>query len=185
MDNLSFALIALGLAMDVFAVSLGIGSAGQARTPRPVFRLSFHFGLFQALMTLVGWGAGYEISRVIAGIDHWLAMAFLTIVGIRMIRSGVNPREQTRSDDPTRGMSLVMLSLATSIDAAAVGLSLALLEVDILRSALVIGLVSAALGLAGSLLGGRLAKTFGKRMEILGGILLIGIGLRVLLAHLT
>jgi putative Mn2+ efflux pump MntP len=178
-------LIALGLAMDCFAVSLGVGTAGTATGPRPTFRLFFHFGLFQGGMTLLGWLAGKTVVTYIATVDHWVAFALLAFVGVRMIRGGLQKaREEPTIPDPSRGLTLVMLSVATSIDALAVGLSLALLDVNVFWSALVIGGVSAALSLVGLLLGNQLGLRFGKSMEVLGGIILVGIGLRVVIIHL-
>ena len=178
-------LIAIGLAMDCFAVSLGVGTAGTATGPRPTFRLFFHFGLFQGGMTLLGWLAGKTVVTYIAGVDHWVAFGLLAFVGVRMIRGGLRKTgDEPAIPDPSRGLTLVMLSVATSIDALAVGLSLALLEVNVFWSALLIGGVSAMLSLAGLLLGNQLGLRFGKSMEILGGIILIGIGLRVVITHL-
>lgn len=178
-------LIAIGLAMDCFAVSLGVGTAGTASGPRPTFRLFFHFGLFQAGMTLLGWLAGKTIVSYIAGVDHWAAFALLLFVGVRMLRGGLRREGETPSiPDPSRGMTLVMLSIATSIDALAVGLSLALLSVNVYWAALMIGGVSAVLSLLGLQLGNQLGMRFGKSMEVVGGIILVGIGLRVLLTHL-
>ena len=178
-------LVAIGLAMDCFAVSLGVGTAGTAIGMRPTFRLFFHFGLFQAGMTLLGWLAGRTVVGYIAGVDHWVAFGLLLFVGIRMVRGGMRKGDEAPAiADPSRGMTLVMLSVATSIDALAVGLSLALLSVNVFWSALLIGLVSAALSLVGLLLGNQLGLRFGKSMEILGGVILIGIGLRVLITHL-
>ncbi len=178
-------LIAIGLAMDCFAVSLGVGTAGTAVGLRPTFRLFFHFGIFQAGMTLLGWLAGKTIVGYIASIDHWVAFGLLLFVGGRMIRSGLRKEgEAPAIPDPSRGLTLVMLSVATSIDALAVGLSLALLAVNVFWAALVIGLVSALLSLLGLLLGNQLGMRFGKSMEIVGGIILIGIGVRVLITHL-
>jgi len=178
-------LIAIGLAMDCFAVSLGVGTAGTATGPRPTFRLFFHFGLFQAGMTLLGWLAGKTVVTYISNIDHWVAFGLLAFVGVRMIRSGLRKEGEVPSiPDPSRGMTLVMLSIATSIDALAVGLSLALLDVNVFWSAVVIGGVSAALSLVGLSLGNRLGQRFGKSMEVIGGVILIGIGLRVLITHL-
>lgn len=177
-------LIAVSMAMDAFAVSLGIGAARQACTPRPIFRLSFHFGLFQFFMPILGWLAGSSVANLIGGIDHWIAMGLLAFVGGRMIRSGLDPGGAPCNNDPSRGGTLVMLSIATSIDAFAIGLSLAMLRVNILYPSLVIGIVTASLSLTGLLIGHRLGETFGKRMEIVGGIVLIGIGLRVLVSHL-
>ena len=178
-------LIAIGLAMDCFAVSLGVGTAGTAVGLRPTFRLFFHFGLFQGGMTLLGWLAGKTIVTFIASVDHWVAFGLLVFVGVRMILGGLRKEgEQPAIPDPSRGMTLVMLSIATSIDALAVGLSLALLEVNVFWSALLIGGVSALLSLVGLLLGNQLGMRFGKSMEVLGGIILIGIGLRVLITHI-
>ena len=177
-------LIAIGLAMDAFAVSLGIGAARSASTVRPAFRIFFHFGLFQAGMTLLGWLVGSSIARLIASFDHWIAFALLAWVGIRMIHSGLKPGEEIHRGDPTRGAILIMLCVATSLDALAVGLSLAMLRVNILSAASVIGIVAAGLSLLGLLIGNGLGKRFGKSMEILGGLILIGIGLRILYTHL-
>lgn len=178
-------LIAVGLAMDCFAVSLGVGTAGTAVGPRPTFRLFFHFGLFQGGMTLLGWLAGKTVVTYIASVDHWVAFGLLAFVGVRMIRGGLRKEgEKPAIPDPSRGMTLVMLSVATSIDALAVGLSLALLEVNVIWAALLIAGVSAILSLVGLQLGNQLGMRFGKSMEVLGGIILIAIGLRVLITHL-
>jgi putative Mn2+ efflux pump MntP len=178
-------LIAIGLAMDCFAVSLGVGTAGTAVGVRPIFRLFFHFGLFQAGMTILGWLAGKTVATYISGLDHWVAFGLLMFVGVRMIRGGLQKTNEGPSiPDPSRGFTLVMLSVATSIDALAVGLSLALLSVNVFWAALLIGIVSAGFSLAGLLLGNQLGMRFGKSMEVLGGLILVGIGLRVLITHL-
>jgi putative Mn2+ efflux pump MntP len=175
--------VALGLAMDAFAVSLGAGATRFVNGPRPVFRLSFHFGLFQALMPVLGWIGGTLIAGYISGWDHWIAFALLAFVGVRMIRSGADKDGECYEVDPSRGSTLIMLSVATSIDAFAVGLSLAMLSINILYPAVVIGVVAAALSAAGLALGHRLGCRFGKSMEIVGGFILIIIGLRVVLSH--
>ncbi len=181
----SIFLIAIGLAMDCFAVSLGVGTAGTAVGLRPTFRLFFHFGLFQGGMTLMGWLAGKTVVGYIASVDHWVAFGLLAFVGVRMIRGGLQKAgDEPAIPDPSRGLTLVMLSIATSIDALAVGLSLAFLEVNVLWSALLIGGVSAVLSLLGLSLGNQLGLRFGKSMEILGGLILIAIGLRVVITHL-
>lgn len=178
-------LIAIGLAMDCFAVSLGVGTAGTATGLRPTFRLFFHFGLFQAGMTLLGYLAGKTVVTYISAIDHWVAFGLLVFVGVRMIRGGLRKEgEEPTIPDPSRGLTLVMLSIATSIDALAVGLSLALLDVNVFWSALLIGGVSASLSLVGLNLGNQLGIRFGKTMEVIGGVILIGIGMRVLITHL-
>jgi manganese efflux pump family protein len=149
---------------------------------RPGFRLSFHFGLFQFMMPIVGWAAGTTFVRFIEGYDHWIAFGLLAYVGGKMIKEAFE-KEREIGADPTRKWTLVMLAIATSIDALAVGLSLALLKVPILYPSLIIGVVAAGMTAAGLALGSRLGK-FGKRMELIGGLVLIGIGLRIVIEHL-
>lgn len=185
MSFLEVLLIALGLAMDAFAVCLGAGTTRFVDGPRPVFRLAFHFGLFQALMPVLGWLSGSLVAQYIAAWDHWVAFGLLAFVGGRMVRSGLDPNGECHETDPSRGGTLIMLAIATSIDAFAIGLSLAMLDVNILYPAAVIGIVCAALSVLGLGLGHRLGCAFGKRMEIVGGAILILIGLRVVISHTT
>ncbi len=177
-------LIALGLAMDAFAVALAAGASGRTGGARAVFRLSFHFGLFQFLMPVVGWFGGSIVASRIAKFDHWVAFALLGIIGVRMVKSGLGPPERSRLGDPSRGWSLLLLSVATSIDALAVGFSICMLRVNVWYPAAVIGVVAAAMTLVGTKLGCRLGNRLGQRMEILGGLVLLGIGTRVLIQHL-
>ena len=174
---------AFGLALDAFAVSLGAAAAGFVHGPRAAFRLAFHFGLFQAVMPLIGWLIGIQMAEWVAAFDHWIAFGLLAFVGIRMIRSGCGQADMPASD-PSRGATLVMLSIATSIDAFAVGISLAMIAIRILLPCIIIGLVAAGLSLVGIRLGTIVSTRFGKRMEIIGGVLLLLIGIRILLAHL-
>ncbi len=185
MDIFTLLLIAVGLAMDAFAVSLGVGTSGQANSPRPIFRLSFHMGVFQGLMTFGGWLAGTSVQWLISSFDHWIAMGLLGYVGVNMIRSGIKGDKEECCDDPTRGRTLVMLCTACSIDALAVGLSLAMLRTNILSASLVIAVVALGFSLVGLLAGHRLGLTFGRRMEILGGMILLGIGVRIVITHLS
>ena len=184
MDPISILFIAVGLAMDAFAVSLGAGTLEMSRNPRARFRLSFHFGLFQALMPVLGWLTGATLVNLISQVDHWIAFGLLAYVGGRMIRQGFSHEDEAFVEDPSRGKNLVILSVATSIDAFAVGFSLSMLNVSIITPAVIIGVVTGGLSLLGLLLGERLGKKFGKRMEILGGVILVGIGLRILASHL-
>ena len=177
-------LIALGLAMDCFTVALGIGTNGMKKTTRMVLRLAFHFGLFQGGMTFIGWLAGRQIADLISRFDHWVAFLLLLWVGGKMVKGSFDRDEECKKEETTRGGSLVMLSVATSIDALAVGLSLAIIDGSIVQNSLIIGGVSFILAGAGYLLGDRLGCRFGKRMELLGGLILIGIGVKVLLSHL-
>jgi putative Mn2+ efflux pump MntP len=176
--------IAIGLAMDAFAVSLGAGATAYAHSARARFRLSFHFGLFQGLMPITGWFLGITVAPHIASLDHWVAFALLAIVGVRMFRESFSDGETGFGRDPSRGATLVMLSVATSIDALAVGLSLAMLEVGIWYASATIGIVTGLLSLLAIRLGNRLGRRFGKRMEATGGVILIAIGVRILLQHL-
>jgi manganese efflux pump family protein len=182
MDFLTLFGIALALAMDALAVALAAGLALPVLTGRHLFRLGFHFGLFQALMPVLGWLAGMTVQQWIAAYDHWVAFALLTFIGVKMIREALRgPADDAERLDPTRGLTLVMLSLATSIDALAVGLSLAMLDIDIWIPAAVIGLVCGALTVAGMLLGRRIGTNWGPRVEIAGGLTLIAIGVKILL----
>ncbi len=184
MGFIEIVLIAIGLAMDAFAVSFAAGSLEQVRGRRAAFRLSFHFGLFQFFMPVIGWYAGVTVVSYIEAIDHWVAFGLLAYVGGRMIISGIDKTTRSFRGDPSRGSTLIILSLATSIDALAVGLSLAMIQVSIWYPCVVIGIVTAGLSLVGIQMGDRLGKTFCKRMEVVGGIILVFIGTKILLSHL-
>jgi len=184
MDILTLLGIAVALAMDAFAVALGAGLTLPKLTGRHLFRFGFHFGLFQAMMPVIGWLAGVTVRSYIEDFDHWLAFVLLTLVGGKMLWEALHGEDdKPREGDPTRGLSLVMLSIATSIDALAVGLSLAILGVDIWTPALIIGLVAGALTVCGMLLGRRLGQAWGKGVELCGGLVLIAIGIKILLEH--
>ncbi|HKJ05462.1 MAG TPA: manganese efflux pump MntP family protein [Geopsychrobacteraceae bacterium] len=184
MDFLTLFGIAVALAMDAFAVALATSLSLPRLTGRHLFRFGFHFGLFQALMPIIGWLAGLSIREHIEAVDHWLAFLLLGMVGGKMLWEAFHPDIEERSEkDPTRGWSLVMLSIATSIDALAVGLTLSMLGLSIWTPAIVIGLTAGVLTLIGMVLGRRLGMHWGSRVEILGGFILIGIGLKILLEH--
>jgi len=177
--------VAVGLAMDAFAVSIGAGLTLKTVDARQTLRLAWHFGLFQALMPIIGWLAGLSVERWIAPVDHWIAFGLLAVIGGKMIHEALkDDDEETRRGDPTKGWSLVLLSVATSIDALAVGLSLALLDVSIWWPAVVIGLVAGAFTTVGMQLGKRFGALLGRRMESVGGIVLIAIGVKILVEHL-
>ena len=176
--------IAISMSMDAFAVCLGVGAQERASGPRPIFRLAFHFGLFQFLMPIIGWFAGTTVLRYISAYEQWLAFGLLVFVGIRMILSSFGPNSNEQKNDPSRGWTLVLLAFATSIDALAIGFSLGLVGVMIWYPAVIIGVVTGLISWLGILLGNRLGTKFGKRMEIIGGIILILMGVRIVLAHL-
>jgi len=178
--------VALALAMDAFAVAIVAGLTLSPMTKRHVFRLSFHFGLFQALMPLIGWAAGTAVYKYIADFDHWVAFGLLSLVGGRMILGSFRGDEEARAGrDPTSGWDLVILSVATSIDALAIGLSLAMIGSRILFPALVIGVVAGVITILGMVLGRKIGALWGRRVEAGGGVVLIAIGIRILLQHLV
>jgi putative Mn2+ efflux pump MntP len=186
MGLLTLLAIAVALAMDAFAVAVVAGLSLQPLTRRHVFRLAFHFGLFQALMPVIGWFAGSAVHDRIAEYDHWIALALLGLVGGKMVVGAFRPDDAPASPkDQTSGWTLVMLSVATSIDALAIGLSLAMIGSDIVLPAAVIGVVAAAFTAAGMLLGRRLGGLWGKRVEVVGGLVLVGIGVKIVLEHLA
>jgi putative Mn2+ efflux pump MntP len=177
MDLITLFGIAVALAMDAFAVALATGVILPEVNGRHLFRLGFHFGLFQAFMPIIGWLAGLTIQKWIVAYDHWVAFALLAFVGGKMIHGAFAGEDaEAPPNDPTRGWTLVMLSVATSIDALAVGLTLAMLGVDIWMPALVIGLVAGILTVAGMLLGRRISGRWGKRVEALGGVTALASG---------
>ncbi len=184
MDWLTLIGLALALAMDAFAVALGTGTVLKRLTGRHLFRLSFHFGLFQALMPVLGWLAGQTIIQWISAWDHWIAFGLLAIIGAHMIHEALGDHDPAEKRDPTRGLRLITLSVATSIDALAVGFSLSVIGVSIWLPALVIGLVASTLTIIGLLLGDRFGKRWGPRAEIVGGVILIIIGLKILAEHM-
>ena len=186
MDLISIFTVAVALAMDAFSVSISAGMIIKKPDFGHYFRLSFHFGLFQFVMPLIGYFFGSYLERYIRDYDHWIAFGLLAVVGGRMIYGSFRSEDEDRPlRDPTRGVSLVVLSVATSIDALAVGLSLGLLGESVWYPALVIGLVAGAMTVLGLELGKRLGMVFGKRMELVGGLVLIGIGVRIVVEHLT
>jgi len=185
MDAITLTGLALALAMDAFAVALGTGAVLSRLTGRHLFRLGFHFGLFQALMPVIGWLAGLSIMQWVEAWDHWIAFSLLAIIGGRMIYEAFSDEEKADDRDPTKGLSLVLLSIATSIDALAVGFSLSVIGVSIWMPALVIGLVAGVLTIVGMLLGGRIGDRWGSRVEIFGGLVLIAIGIKILIEHMS
>jgi manganese efflux pump family protein len=186
MDPLSVVAIAVALAMDAFAVAIVTGLTVRPLTKRHVFRLAFHFGLFQFLMPIIGWTAGYAVQRHIARYDHWVALGLLGFIGGKMIWGSLSgdSHEQNSGNDPTSGWQLVVLSIATSIDALAVGLSLGLIGSAIINPALIIGIVAAGFTTLGMSLGRKIGSIWGKRVEIAGGFILIAIGVKIVIDHL-
>jgi putative Mn2+ efflux pump MntP len=176
--------VAIGLAMDAFAAAVAVSVSLRSVNRRQVLRLAWHFGLFQALMPIIGWLAGVSFVDWIASWDHWIAFGLLSMVGLRAIWAGLWGEEPDEAaSDPTRGVSLVVLSLATSLDALAAGVSFAALGVRVWVPSLVIGLTAGVLTAVGTVCGGRLGRRFGAWAEAAGGVVLIGIGMLIVLDH--
>ncbi len=176
--------IAFALAMDAFAVSLASCCRLRRLDGGHVARLALAFGFFQFMMTALGWLAGRGLSRWISAVDHWVAFVLLAIIGGRMLWESFGSHEGS-TNDPTRGWMLLTLAVATSIDALAVGISLAVLDVSIWVPSVVIGVVAAVLTTVGALFGSRLGRRFGVWAERFGGVVLIAIGVRILVDHLS
>ncbi len=181
MTVLETLLVAIALGCDAFAVGLGVGT--RFCSPRQIFRLSFHFGLFQFLMPLLGWFLGSNLSGIALQWGPWIAAGLLFFIGAKMGYESFRPEEEQETEscpDPTRGMSLVMLSLATSMDALGVGISFGIIGQDLFFSALCIGVVASAMTWFAMKLGNRLTQQFGRRMEMAGSIILIAIAVKLL-----
>ena len=178
--------LAVALAMDALAVSISAGVYIQRVSARQFFRLSWHFGLFQALMPVIGWYAGLSVRRRIEQFDHWVAFFLLAFVATSMLREAFGKNEESGlKTDPTRGWRLVMLSVATSIDALAVGLSLSVIGVSVWFPAVVIGITAAVFTVSGLMLGSKAGSIIWLRRyaEIAGAIVLYAIGLHILYDH--
>ena len=178
--------LAVALAMDAFAVSIASGVSLRTVSARQTFRLAWHFGLFQALMPVIGWSAGLTIRSHIEAYDHSVAFALLVFVAQGMLRSAFKGDSvDADAKDPTKGMTMVMLSVATSIDALAVGLSLSMINVSIWTPALIIGLVAGGFTTVGMHLGkviGNMAQ-LSRWAEMTGGLVLLVIGVNILREH--
>jgi putative Mn2+ efflux pump MntP len=184
-DFSSILVIAFGLSADCFAVALSGGMARKSFSLPPALRVAFSFGFFQAAMSVLGWLAGRTVIAYISAYDHWLAFGLLLFVGGRMLWESFHDKDGRREGaDITRGLLLFTLSLATSIDALAVGLSFAFLEMNIALAGATIGVVALLVTLGGFWLGRRLGSLAGRRAELVGGLVLIAIGVRILLEHL-
>ncbi len=182
----SLLLIAIGLSADCFAVALSGSISMRTLSRLQVFRASLAFGLFQALMPVLGWLAGRTAVELIADYDHWASFILLALVGGRMVWQSFRSRNgRTENTDITKGFPLIILSVATSIDALAVGLTFAFLEVHIMMASSTIGIVAFVATAIGFLLGRKAGDLIGRRAEAIGGVVLIGIGLRILLTHIV
>jgi len=183
MDLISTILISVGLAMDCFAVSISAGTTGKNFTRKNLLYMAVSFGGFQTAMTLLGWVAGSGLKNFIESFDHWIAFGLLAVIGAKMLKEGLEKEEENHGDY-TSGKALILLSIATSIDALAVGISFSVLKSGLLLPSIFIGAASFGFTILGGFIGNKAGELLGKRAEIAGGLILIGIGVRILLEHL-
>ncbi|OGL40109.1 MAG: hypothetical protein A3C43_00635 [Candidatus Schekmanbacteria bacterium RIFCSPHIGHO2_02_FULL_38_11] len=184
MSLITVLFIAIGLSMDAFAVSVTSGFAIKNLKANNAFKIAFFFGAFQAMMPVVGWLAGAGVRDSISSFDHWIAFGLLSIIGCKMIFESTKMKEDKGTNNPLNLYTLLILSVATSIDALAVGLSLAFLKVYIVTPAAIIGAVTFLLSFIGVFVGNRVGHFFENKIEILGGLILIAIGVKILAEHL-
>ena len=177
-------LIAIGLAMDAFAVSVGKGLTVDKVTPRHAISAGMWFGGFQALMPIIGYMLGHSFQHVVSSIDHWIAFALLLLIGLNMIRETLWADDKESHDSDFGPRKMFVMAVATSIDALTIGITLAFLNVNIWLAAAVIGLITFALSAMGVILGSRFGAKFGSKAGILGGVVLIALGVKILLEHL-
>ncbi len=180
---ISIIALSIGLAMDAFAVSISTGLHRQP-TLLQILRLSSAFGFFQFAMPLVGWFVGRQVSALVGAFDHWIAFGLLVFVGGKMLWESRSNERSPEKTDPTRGAMLLVLSLATSIDALTVGLSLAFLHASILLPSIIIGIITFSLSAIGAGFGSRIGRRWGIWAEVAGGCVLIFIGVRILYSHM-
>ena len=182
-DIATILLIAVSLAMDAFAVSIAHGMTIKNRRVATGLAMAGSFGFFQAFMPVLGWLAGLTFIELIASFDHWVAFGLLAFIGGKMIYSARTIAEEEKEAKLTVPV-LLLLSVATSIDALAVGLSFSLLQVSIIAPVIAIGVVAFLLSFAGFNFGNKLGKFFERKVQVVGGIVLIAIGIKILLEHL-
>jgi putative Mn2+ efflux pump MntP len=184
MNLFSIVMIALALAMDAFAVSISSGITLKKVRLWQALQMAGFFGFFQAFMPVLGWLAGRWAIQVIQAFDHWIAFALLFFIGLKMIHDACRPGSPAFIN-PLKLSILFLLALSTSIDALAVGISLSFLKVDIIEPVLIIGFITFILSFAGIYIGRIFGHIFEKKLEIIGGLVLIGIGIKILFEHLT
>ncbi len=169
--------------MDALAVSIAKGLCMTRNRRRSALVIASFFGGFQMLMPTVGWAAGQSFSTIISGVDHWIAFGLLTLIGAKMIYDS-SKKDAPQNEETLKLHSLLTLAIATSIDALMVGLSFAFLQTSIFEPILAIGAVTFILSFVGFIFGCRLGSYFGGKIKVVGGLILIVIGLRILLEHL-
>ena len=177
--------IAVGLAMDAFAVSISLGIRHPKYRMSYALKIAFMFGFFQAFMPIAGWVLGDQFRVFITSYDHWVAFIILFFIGGKMVYQGLKPSEDNNGDKDCDSFKLLLtLSVATSLDALAVGISFAFLKVNIWTSAAIIGVVTFIISFIGAELGDKIGGRFKNKAEVFGGVILLLIGSKILLEHL-
>lgn len=184
MELIPLFLIAIGLSFDTFAVSVSTGLCLPNLRFVQAIKIALTLGFFQALMPFIGWALGKQISDYISDYDHWVAFGLLLALGTKMIFESFKNDTPEKCLNPLKPLVLIWLAIATSIDALVVGLSFAFLNMNIYSSVIIIGFVTYMVAMLGMLFGKKLGNRLGKRMEIIGGLILIGIGTKILMEHL-
>lgn len=182
MDLISIVLIAIGVSMDAFAVAIGKGLNMKKIDYKWSLTIALFFGVFQALMPLIGWFLGGQFSNYINGYDHWIALILLAIIGGKMIYES-RDKDCEMKCKQNNLKELVVLSIATSIDALAVGLAFAIMDIDIYLSSLVIGIITFSLSFIGVIIGNKVGCKFKSSAEVFGGVILIFIGFKIFVEH--
>ena len=184
MGLLTIIIIAVGLAMDAFAVSVVSGSACKQLKIKHAFRMALFFGGFQAFMPLIGSLAGLSVKEYIANYDHWVAFGLLSAVGGKMIYESCKINPANENFNPSNILVLLVLSVATSIDALAIGITISLLPVSIAMAVVIIGLVTFVLSYLGVFIGRKVGHFFENKIQAAGGLVLTALGIKILLEHL-
>ena len=184
MGILELLFIAVGLSMDAFAVSLCNAMAVNHLRLRDACKFGIFFGVFQAVMPLIGWAAGRTFSSYVTAVDHWVAFVLLGFIGVKMMYEALRGEETCGAENPLHLRVLFVLAIATSIDALAVGVTFAFMQISILPSVLAIGVVTFLLSTLGALIGKKAGTALGNRAEMVGGIILILMGIKILVEHL-
>ena len=176
--------IAIGLAMDAFAVSICKGLSMKKINYKKAIIIGLYFGLFQALMPVLGYFLGSNFAQLVEKIDHWIAFILLTIIGLNMIKESTSKEEEKRNDKVDI-KTMLLLAVATSIDALTIGITFAFFEVNLLFSVIVIGIITFIISFFGVIIGNKFGDKFQNKAELFGGTILIIIGLKILLEHLN
>lgn len=184
MSFVEILLIAIALSMDAFAVSVCKGLSVPKLLPRHALTVGLYFGGFQALMPLIGYLLAHSFESAIASIDHWIAFALLALIGGNMVREALGDDDEEKTDASFGFKTMLLLSVATSIDALAVGVSFAFLGVNIIAAIATIGTTTFMLSIVGIKVGNMFGAKYKDKAELVGGIILILMGLKILLEHL-